>query len=73
MALQVAASSIQSGTFLDCSARSLVEPASGDDPGIPVDDFVNVDRPLEPGVPRVRHHRLIPADPGPLGLMGVLS
>jgi hypothetical protein len=55
--------------FLDRSARSIVEPASRDNPGIPVDEFVNVDRPPEPGMPTVRHHRLVSADPGTAGLM----
>jgi hypothetical protein len=59
--------------FLDRSARSIVEPASRDNLGIPVDEVVNVDRPLEPSVPRVRHHRLVPADPGAPDLMSVLS
>ena len=58
---------------MDPSARSIAEPASRDDPGIPVDDLVNLDRPLKPGMPRVRHHRLVPADPGTIRLMSVLS
>jgi hypothetical protein len=59
--------------FMDRSARSIAEPASCDDPGIPVDDLVNLDRLLEPGMPRVRHHRLVPAGPGTIRLMSVLS
>jgi len=59
--------------FLDRLDRSIVEAASRDNPGIPVDEFVNVDRPPEPGMPTVRHHRLVPADPGTPGLMSVLS
>jgi hypothetical protein len=58
---------------MDRSARSIAEPASRDDPGIPVDDLVNLDRPLEPGMPRVRHHRLVPADPSTIRPMSVLS
>jgi hypothetical protein len=58
---------------MDRSARSIAEPASRDGPGIPVDHLVNPDRPLEPGMPRVRHHRLVPADPGTIRLMSVLS
>ena len=59
--------------FLDRAGRSIVELASRHDPGIAVDDFVHVDRSLEPGMPRVRHHRLVPAAPGTTRPMSVLS
>jgi len=58
---------------LDRAGRSIVELAARDDPGIAVDDFVHVDRSLEPGMPRVRHHRLVPAAPGTTRPMSVLS